>query len=116
MTDLSETVKRAQDAEQAAYLHRVAADTRKTAADLDQIAGRIERRLGPIVNIPCCAPGACMICGADSPPGHVHVLLPGSREDWQLPIGRICSSHTLLDIAKTDRLLAYIEGEAEPRR
>lgn len=53
-----------------------------------------------------------MICGADSPSGHVHVLLPGSRENWQLPIGRICSSHTFLEAAMADKFMVYVEGES----
>lgn len=97
----------------AEYLHRVARESRQSASEMDQMAGRIERELGPQTNIPCCQPGACMICGADSPPGHVHVLLPDSRKQGQLPIGRICSSHTFWEAAKADKFLIYIEGEAD---
>jgi hypothetical protein len=98
----------------AQYLHRVARETRQSAAEMDQWAGRIERRLRPEDQpIPCCEPGPCMICGADSPPGHVHVLLPDSRNAWQLPIGRICSSHTFWEAARADKFLVYVEGETD---
>lgn len=55
-----------------------------------------------------------MICGVDSPPGHVHVLLPASREQWQLTIGRICSSHTFWEAVMADKFMVYVEGESEP--
>ena len=99
--------------QRAAYLHRVAAETRLTASQMDQVAGRWERELEPKVDIPCCKPGACMVCGIDSPPGHCHVDLPDSPKTRRLTIGRVCSSHTLWELAMTQLFTISIEGEAD---
>src|SRR5438552_1304630 len=96
-----------------AYLHRLAKDTRKTAAEFDQWANRMQERLHgpPSLPIPCCTPGPCMVCGANSPPGHMHVELPDSfTSGRRITIGRMCSSHTFWDVARTGRFMVTIEG------
>lgn len=99
----------------AVHLYTVAAATRKTAAEMDQMAARMLRRIRPEGEpIPCCEKGPCLVCGVDSPPGHVHVDSPGSREAQAIVVGRVCSSHTLWEVIKTGQFIVSIEGDLEP--
>lgn len=109
MTNRPDSPERKRDL--AKHLHAVAAESRKSAAEMDQMAARIIRRLRPEgAPIPCCESGPCMLCGIESP-GHVHVYLPDSHTARRIVIGRICSSHTFSDVIQADKFLVYIEGE-----